>query len=370
VPHWAAIAGARAGVQQACGAKFEQPGINGTRKSLVAMMSGNAGIPLSFSPGCAAAQEHVMAFKVFVDGQEGTTGLRIHEYLAARSDLEVLRIAPELRKDVGERARLLNAADVAFLCLPDAASREAAALVDNPRTCLIDASSAHRTLSSWVFGLPELAPGQRQALRQSKRIANPGCHASAFILLLRPLVDAGLVAAEHAVTATSITGYSGGGKKMIEQYEAAVEPALTSPRPYGLSLQHKHVPEMMAHTGLRTPPIFMPILGNFYKGLAVSVPLHLKSLGTTPEALQQAFEKRYAGERFICVKPLRDAQTLATGALDVQANNDSNRVDIFVFANEEQAILVARLDNLGKGASGAAVQSMNVHLGLEEGLGL
>ena len=311
-----------------------------------------------------------MVFTAFVDGQEGTTGLRIHEYLAQRRDIEVLRIAPERRKDTAERARLLNAADVAFLCLPDAAAREAAALLSNPRTCLIDASTAHRTLPDWVFGLPELAPGQREALRRSKRIANPGCHASAFILLLRPLVDAGLVPAAHALSASSITGYSGGGKKLIEQYEAKLEPALTSPRPYALSLVHKHVPEMMVHTGLTTPPIFLPVVGNFYKGLAVSVPLHTAALGTTPQALHAALATRYAGERFIRVMPLRDPATLEAGALDVQACNDSNRVDIFVFGNERQALLVARLDNLGKGASGAAVQAMNVHLGLDEGLGL
>ena len=312
-----------------------------------------------------------MAFTVFVDGQEGTTGLRINEYLAARRDVEVLHIAPERRKDAAERARLLNAADVAFLCLPDVAAREAAALVTNPRTCLIDASTAHRTVPGWVFGLPELAPGQRDAIRASKRIANPGCHASAFILLLRPLVDAGLVPADAAVSATSISGYSGGGKKMIEQYQAVGEkPALTSPRPYALTLTHKHLPEMMAHTGLRTAPIFMPVVGNYYKGLAVTVPLHLQALGTTPEAVHAALTARYAGERFIRVMPLRDPDTLEGGFFDVQANNDSNRVDIFVFANERQAILVARLDNLGKGASGAAVQAMNVHLGVDEGLGL
>jgi len=314
-----------------------------------------------------------MTHKVFVDGQEGTTGLRIHEYLAQRADVEVLRIAPECRKDAAERARLLNAADVAFLCLPDAAAREAVALIDNPRTCVIDASTAHRTLPGWVFGLPELAPEQRDRLRRSKRIANPGCHASAFILLLRPLVDAGLVAAAQAVSASSITGYSGGGKKMIEQYQAGGDAVLTSPRPYGLTLAHKHVPEMMVHTGLQTRPIFMPILGNFYKGLSVSVPLQPSQLapGTTPEAIQRAFERRYAGERFIRVLPLRDPGTLEGGFFDVQAANDSNRVDLFVFANDErQVILMARLDNLGKGASGAAVQSMNVHLGVEESLGL
>ena len=315
-----------------------------------------------------------MAFTVFVDGQEGTTGLRIHEYLAQRRDVEVLRIDPERRKDATERARLLNAADVAFLCLPDNAARDAAALVNNPGTCLIDASTAHRTVPGWVFGLPELAPGQRDAIRASKRIANPGCHASAFILLLRPLVDAGLVPALHALSATSISGYSGGGKKMIEQYQAAAssgaEPALTSPRPYALSLTHKHVPEMMAHTGLISAPIFMPIVGNFYKGLAVTVPLHLAALSATPEAVHAALMSRYASERFISVMPLRDPATLENGFFDVQGCNDSNRVDIFVFANDKQAILVARLDNLGKGASGAAVQAMNVHLGVDEGLGL
>jgi len=312
-----------------------------------------------------------MTTKVFVDGQEGTTGLRIHEYLAARPDIEVLRIAADKRKDNAERARLLNAADVAFLCLPDAASREAAAMVDNPDTCLIDASTAHRTVPGWAYGLPELAPQQREAIRNSKRIANPGCHASAFILLLRPLVDAGLVPASTVVAATSITGYSGGGKKMIEQYQALpTEPALTSPRPYALTLAHKHLPEMAAHTGLKQPPVFQPLVANFYKGLSVSVPLSLANLGQTAEALQSAFEAHYAGERFIRVMPLRDAATLEEGFFDVQGCNDTNRVDIFVFASDSQAVLMARLDNLGKGASGAAVQAMNVHLGLDEALGL
>jgi N-acetyl-gamma-glutamyl-phosphate reductase len=311
-----------------------------------------------------------MAHTVFVDGQEGTTGLRIHEYLAARKDVEVLRIHPDKRKDSAERARLLNAADVAFLCLPDAAAKEAAALVTNPRTCLIDASTAHRTQAGWAFGLPELAPAQRDVIRRSKRISNPGCHASAFILLLRPLVDAGLVPATHAISASSITGYSGGGKKMIEQYQAGGDAVLTAPRPYALTVVHKHVPEMMAHTGLTAKPIFMPIVSNFYKGLSVSVPLHLAALGTSPEAVHQVLQARYANERFIRVMPLRDPATLEVGFFDVQACNDTNRVDIFVFANDMQTILMARLDNLGKGASGAAVQAMNVHLGVDETLGL
>ncbi len=313
-----------------------------------------------------------MAFKVFVDGQEGTTGLRIHEYLARRSDVDLLQISPILRKDAAERARLLNAADVAFLCLPDVAAREAAAMVNNPRTCLIDASTAHRTAPGWVFGLPELAPGQREALRGARRIANPGCHASAFILLLRPLVDAGLVSVQAALSATSITGYSGGGKKMIERFQAGGDARLASPRPYALGLGHKHLPEMAAHTGLTQPPVFTPMVGNFYNGLAVLVPLHLNTLkpGTDGAMLQHALAHRYADERFIRVMPLSDHEALDNGEFDVQACNDTNRVDVFVYASATQAVLIARLDNLGKGASGAAVQAMNVHLGLDEGLGL
>lgn len=314
-----------------------------------------------------------MKHRVFVDGQEGTTGLRIHELLARRDDIEMLRIDPERRKDAAERARLLDAADVAFLCLPDAAAREAAALVTNPATCLIDASTAHRTAPGWVFGLPELAPEQRERMRRSKRISNPGCHAASFILLVRPLVDAGLLAADAAISAMSITGYSGGGKKMIEQYEAGPDPKLDAPRPYGLGLAHKHIPEMMAHAGLTTRPLFMPVVGRFYKGLAVSVPLHFSQLapGTTPQQLQRTYEERYAGERFVRVMPLNDAAVLeAGGYFDVTGCNDSNRADIFVFASATQAIVMSRIDNLGKGASGSAVQAMNVHLGLDEGLGL
>ena len=219
-----------------------------------------------------------MSFHIFVDGQEGTTGLRIHEMLARRNDVEVLRIATDKRKDAAERARLLNAVDVAFLCLPDAAAREAVALVSNPKTCVIDASTAHRTLPGWVYGLPELAADQRDKLRASKRIANPGCHASAFILLLRPLVGAGLVPAGLGLAATSITGYSGGGNKMIEQYQAGPDAKLDSPRPYALGLHHKHLPEMVACTGLARAPVFMPIVAKFFNGLAVSVPLHLADL--------------------------------------------------------------------------------------------
>ncbi|MBL8328005.1 MAG: N-acetyl-gamma-glutamyl-phosphate reductase [Rubrivivax sp.] len=312
------------------------------------------------------------AAKVFVDGQEGTTGLRIHEVLAGRSDVDVLRIDPERRKDPAERARWMNAADVVFLCLPDAAARESAALVSNPSTCIIDASTAHRTASHWTFGLAELALGHREALRASKRISNPGCHSTGFILLMRPLVDAGLVPRTLPISATSITGYSGGGKKMIERYQAGGNPALLSPRPYALGLAHKHLPEMQAHTGLANKPHFVPVVGGFYKGLAVMVPLHRSQLGSdgTPEAIHACLSTRYAGERFVHVKPLRDPATLAEGEFDVQACNDSNRAELFVFGSEDQVLLVCRLDNLGKGASGAAVQAMNIHLGVDEGLGL
>ena len=314
-----------------------------------------------------------MGIKVFVDGQEGTTGLQIHELLARRSDVDVLRIAPELRKDNTERARLLNAADVAFLCLPDAAAREAVALVNNSRTCVIDASTAHRTDAAWVFGLPELAPDQRDRLRSAKRISNPGCHSTAFILLMRPLLDAGLIDADVRLSATSITGFSGGGRKMIEQYQAQPLPQrLLAPRPYGLGLAHKHVPEMQVQSALRVRPIFMPIVGNFYKGLSVSVPLHLGLLNKPidPRQLHDALRQRYERERFVKVMPFADASVLDEGYFDVQACNGTNRCELFVFASGDQAILMARLDNLGKGASGAAVQSMNVHLGLDEGLGL
>jgi N-acetyl-gamma-glutamyl-phosphate reductase len=313
-----------------------------------------------------------MVTRVFVDGQEGTTGLRIHEYLAQRSDVEVLRADPALRKAPAERARLLNAADVAFLCLPDAAAREAAALVTNPATCLIDASTAHRTASDWVYGLPELAADQRARIRASKRIANPGCHATGFILLVRPLVDAGLLSSTAPLSATSITGYSGGGKKMIAEYEAGGDPRLFAPRPYALTLAHKHLPEMTMHSRLETRPLFMPIVGNFLKGLSVAVPLHLVEMkrGSTAEQVHAVLAERYDGERFVRVMPLRDAATLADGYFDLQACNDTNRVDLFVFGNEAQVLLMCRLDNLGKGASGAAVQSMNVHLGLDEGTGL
>ena len=313
-----------------------------------------------------------MKHRVFVDGQEGTTGLRINEYLAQRDDIEVLHIDPERRKDVAERARLLNEADVAFLCLPDVAAREAAFLVTSEKTCLIDASTAHRTDPAWVFGLPELVRGQRDRIRTSKRISNPGCHSTGFLLLMRPLVEAGLVAPGTALAAHSLTGYSGGGKKMIEQYRAGGDHRLEAPRQYGLGLAHKHLPEMKMHGGLNRVPIFAPVVGNFYKGLAVSIGLrtdHLRA-GASAESVHEALARYYEGERFLQVMPLNDPQAMDETYFDVQACNDTNRVDVFVFGRDDQVMLIARMDNLGKGASGAAVQAMNLHLGLDEALGL
>lgn len=231
-----------------------------------------------------------MAFKVFVDGQEGTTGLRLLDYLSGRSDVELLRIAEDKRKDPAERARFLNAADVAFLCLPDVASREAVSLVTNPDTCVIDASTAFRTADNWAYGLPELVRGQREKIRASKRIAVPGCHASAFVLAVRPLVDAGVMQPDYPVTAFSLTGYSGGGKKMIADFEAGGNPKLDSPRAYALGLEHKHLPEMRVQTGLAQAPIFSPIVGKFYKGLAVTVPVFPDRLArkVTPEQVARS----------------------------------------------------------------------------------
>ena len=311
-----------------------------------------------------------MAFKVFVDGQEGTTGLQINEYLAKRADIEVLKIDADKRKDLGERKRLINAADVTFLCLPDDAARESVALVDNPNTCIIDASTAHRVNPAWTFGLPELEPAQRARIRASKRIANPGCHATAFILALKPLVASGLLPAATQIAANSITGYSGGGKKMIEHYQSPQR--IDAPRPYALGLVHKHLPEMSAYSGLSAAPIFQPIVGPFYKGLAVTAYLHPAQFTrkVTPADVQKILADYYAGEAFIRVAPFDLEASTDGGFFNVEANNDTNRVDLFVFGTEERMLVVGRLDNLGKGASGAAVQSMNVHLGVEESLGL
>ena len=314
-----------------------------------------------------------MAPRVYVDGQSGTAGLRLMDYLAVRDDIELLRIDEDKRKDADERARLINASDVTFLCLPDDASREAVAMLENPNTTVIDASTAFRTDPSWAYGLPELAGGQREAIRDSRRIANPGCHATAFILLTRPLVDAGLLAAESLLSATSLTGYSGGGKQMIAQYEAADNSRLDSPRSYALGLEHKHLPEMSLHARLGHAPVFVPIVGSFLKGLTVSIPLHAAQLedGTTTQDIVNAYQAHYEGEQFVRVMSMDDdAANLDHGFFDVQGCNDTNRVDLFVFGNGQRMTLMARLDNLGKGAAGAAVQCMNIRLGVDEACGL
>ena len=313
-----------------------------------------------------------MTTKVFVDGQEGTTGLKINEYLAARRDVEVLRIDEAKRKDPAERRRLINASDVTFLCLPDAASRESVSLVDNERVVVIDASTAFRTQPDWAYGLPELNRAQREKIRTSKRIAVPGCHASAFVLAMHPLVAAGIVAADFPAHAYSITGYSGGGKKLIAAYEDNPGAALASPRAYSLGLTHKHLPEMTVHSGLTVAPIFTPIVGPFYKGLAVTTYFHAQQLKrrATPEDLHGIYSEHYANERFVRVMPLGAAENLDDGFFDVQATNETNRVDLFVFGNDERIVTIARLDNLGKGASGAAVQCMNLAIGADEATGL
>ena len=312
---------------------------------------------------------------VFVDGQEGTTGLQIRERLAAHGGVRVLEIDAARRKDADARRALFNEADVVFLCLPDAAAREAVALVEpgNARTRVIDASTAHRVADGWVYGLPELSPTQRDAIRASRRIAVTGCHAAGFVLALAPLVAAGLVPADYPVTCHSLTGYSGGGKRMIADYEAARDGrTLDAARMYALGLSHKHLPEMRAYTGLAHAPVFVPIVDNFYQGMAVAIPLHLRLLapGTTRARIHDAIATRYAGERFLRVAPLDDAASTDGGFFDALGANGTNRNDVFVFGDDDRVLLVSRLDNLGKGASGAAVQCMNLALGFDEATAL
>ncbi|MCL2649179.1 MAG: N-acetyl-gamma-glutamyl-phosphate reductase [Phycisphaerales bacterium] len=330
-----------------------------------------------------------MPAKIYVDGQEGTTGLRINELLAARTDIEILKIDSDKRKDTAERKRLLNAADIVFLCLPDAASREAVALVDNPQTKIIDASTAFRTDPTWVYGLPELSPTHRQKIKNASRVAVPGCHASAFILALYPLVQAGIVPPDMPITAFSLTGYSGGGKKMIAQYEAGrgvtgvhasacqIPPHLHAPRHYALKLTHKHLPEMQTITGLTHPPLFTPVVAPIHSGLCVEtfLPTRLLKNSTTPQSIQHLLATHYANEPFIHVFPYDATATTAAGALnegflDITACNGTNRTDLIITGNPAQIALLARLDNLGKGASGAAIQCLNLMLALDESTGL
>ena len=313
-------------------------------------------------------------YKVFVDGQEGTTGLQIRDRLLGHGGVTLIEIDPGKRKEVAERRRLLNEADIAFLCLPDAAAKESAALATGGRTRLIDASTAHRTDPSWEYGLPELNKAQRTKIRTAARVANVGCHAVGFILLMHPLVAAGVVPKGYPVTCHSLTGYSGGGKKMIAVYEAPGRPRfpLAAPRHYALGMGHKHLPEMQKYGGLDFAPAFNPIVCDFYKGMAVVVPLagRLLAKKVTLKDVHAILAEYYSGERFVKVMPFHDDANLDDGFFDPLGSNDTNRNDVFVFGNDESMVLVSRLDNLGKGASGNAVQNMNLMLGLDEGTAL
>jgi len=310
---------------------------------------------------------------VYVDGQHGTTGLEIINRLETRKDLELIRIPHEKRRDAAEREKLLNGADLVFLCLPDAASRDAVARIKNPETKVIDASTAHRTLDSWVYGLPEIF-GQREKITGSKRIANPGCYATGFILILRPLIENRTIHPSSPIVTYAITGYSGGGKGMIADFEktAAEDIEEIACRPKNLFLGHKHLPEMQKMALLETPPHFLPIVGRFYKGMLVFLPLYpdIFSRNTSGKTIHDILSDYYAGEPFVTVMPFNSEEPLTDGFLSPRGCNDTNRVEIFVYENEKQTLVVARLDNLGKGASGAAVQNMNILFGYEESLGL
>ena len=307
--------------------------------------------------------------KVYIDGQSGTTGLQIFDRISARDDLQLLRIDEDKRHDLDERRRFINAADIVFLCLPDEGAREAVSLVENDDVHIIDASTAHRTADGWTYGFPELCAEQRDAIATSHRIANPGCHATGFISCAAPLVRAGVVPSDYPLTCYSLTGYSGGGKRMIADYEADDRPAaLDAPGIYGLSQEHKHLPEMQKVVGLAHAPLFMPVVDDYYKGMATSIMLHNGLLPGAPTKAQihACLAEHYAGQRLVSVVPLGDE-----GAL-IYANGlaGTNELRIVVAGNDERTTITALFDNLGKGASGAAVQNMNIALGIDETTGL
>ncbi len=302
--------------------------------------------------------------KVFIDGQAGTTGLQLKSKLQKHQQVQIIEIDDEKRKDKAERQRLLNSADVVFLCLPDAAAVEAVEMVTNPETVVIDASTAHRTAQGWAYGFAELSSAHREKIKHSKRIANPGCHATGFISLVYPLIACGIMPKSYPVTAHSITGYSGGGNKMIGEYESENRPyELDSPRQYGLSQNHKHLPEMKKITGLEHEPVFNPIVSDYFCGMAVSVPLHTSLLDKkmTVDELKGFYEEYYSDSNFISVKQLPESGFISPVGLE-----GTNELVIYVGGNDERITLTAVFDNLGKGASSAALQNMNIAMGFDE----
>lgn len=302
--------------------------------------------------------------KIFIDGSAGTTGLRLNERLAGRKEIELISIPEAFRKDPAARRDALNQADIAFLCLPDASAVESASLVENPATAVIDTSTAHRVNDNWVFGFPELK-GQKQKILSSKRIANPGCHASGFIALVAPLVQAGLIPADLPLSAFSLTGYSGGGKKMIAEYESeARDTLLDAPRMYGVTQAHKHLPEMVKLCGLASAPVFCPIVAPYYAGMEVTVPLHRSLINGTPDDLRAAYKDYYTSG---LVRYCDDSEG---GFLSAGSMSGRDDMVIGVYGNDDRILLVSRFDNLGKGASGSAIQNMNLLLGVDEATGL